>query len=196
MGLSREFFQGHVGLLQGLALGAKGRIAQTRTHVGAFKPARGSRSGTCETIAATAWLGAHAQAAYGIANSYLDGLARRLSAQGRRAVSVALGPVAGVGMAAGLEARMADRGIRPLPLNAAMVAVARAVPAGIRVPPVSLVTLGEVLTTPRLVVAVSLTAFFLGGSLRFHSSGLAWSRLSGAVSSLGFVDPYFFDRIT
>ena len=46
---------------------------------------------------------------------------------------------------------------------ACLVAVARAVPAGIRVPPVSLSTLGEVLTTPRLVVAVSLTAFFLGG---------------------------------
>ncbi len=46
---------------------------------------------------------------------------------------------------------------------ACLVAVARAVPAGIRVPPVSLSTLGEVLATPRLVIAVSFTAFFIGG---------------------------------
>ena len=59
MGLGREFFQGHVGLLQGLALRAESRVAQARTHVAAFKPTRGcpSGTGTCKTIAATARFG-------------------------------------------------------------------------------------------------------------------------------------------
>ena len=59
MGLSREFFQGHVGLLQGLALSAECRVSQTRTHVAAFEPTRGrpSGTGTCKTIATAARFG-------------------------------------------------------------------------------------------------------------------------------------------
>ena len=57
MGLGGEFFQRQLGLLQGLALGAESGVAQTRAHVGAFKAARGSRSGTSKTIAATTRFG-------------------------------------------------------------------------------------------------------------------------------------------
>ena len=59
MGLSGEFFQRQLGLLQGLALGAESGVAQTRAHVAALKPARRASAGTAtgKTIAATARLG-------------------------------------------------------------------------------------------------------------------------------------------
>ena len=41
MGLGSQFFQGHFGLLQSLALGAKGRIAQARAAVKTLAPPTG-----------------------------------------------------------------------------------------------------------------------------------------------------------
>ena len=75
---------------------------------------------------ATAWLGAHGQGAYAIANGALDGLAGALRAQGRDATSVAFGPWSGAGMAARHADEMTRRGIRLLAPTAAVEALTRA----------------------------------------------------------------------
>ena len=80
-------------------------------------------------------VGSAAQAGYGAANAYLDALAEHRHARGLAATSVAWGPWAGSGMAAGEEEtrQLALRGLRPLPVADALeelgAAIARREPA-------------------------------------------------------------------
>ncbi|WP_398898934.1 type I polyketide synthase [Streptomyces sp. 3211.6] len=78
---------------------------------------------------AGAW-GSGGQAAYSAANSCLDALAERRRARGLHATSVAWGPWAGGGMAAGdLEQQMRRRGLRPMAPQTALAELARALDA-------------------------------------------------------------------
>ncbi|MEU9001831.1 type I polyketide synthase [Streptomyces sp. NPDC048551] len=80
------------------------------------------------SIAAT-W-GSGGQAAYSAANSGLDALAERRRARGLPATSVAWGPWAGGGMAAGdLEQQMRRRGLRPMAPETALAELGRALDA-------------------------------------------------------------------
>ncbi|MBL9006665.1 MAG: SDR family NAD(P)-dependent oxidoreductase [Myxococcales bacterium] len=93
-----------------------------------------------------AWFGNPGQAAYAAANSALDAWAQAQRARGLPTVSLALGPVAGIGMAAELRAEECERrGIEALPVPsllstlAACIATIDCVPAslalvGLRVP--------------------------------------------------------------
>ncbi|WP_275892782.1 type I polyketide synthase [Streptomyces actuosus] len=75
-------------------------------------------------------LGAAGQANYAAANAYLDALAARRRAEGLPATSVAWGPWAGGGMAAGgpeAEARLRAGGVVPLDPDLALAALERAV---------------------------------------------------------------------
>ena len=77
-------------------------------------------------------LGWGGQAAYGAANSFMDGLARLRRAQGLPATSLAYGPWAGGGMAdAGVQARMRGAGMRALPVADGLGALSRALKAGV-----------------------------------------------------------------
>jgi acyl transferase domain-containing protein len=74
------------------------------------------------------WIGWAGQSTYGAANAFVDGLARRRRNEGRPAISLAFGPWADVGMAAGLSERdrrrLEDHGLRALPpARAAALAV-------------------------------------------------------------------------
>uniref|UniRef100_UPI00131BE651 type I polyketide synthase n=1 Tax=Kitasatospora aureofaciens TaxID=1894 RepID=UPI00131BE651 len=74
--------------------------------------------------------GSGGQAAYSAANSFLDALAQRRRARGLPATSVAWGPWAGGGMAAGdLEQQMRRRGLRPMAPEAALAELGRALDA-------------------------------------------------------------------
>ncbi|MEO0604891.1 MAG: beta-ketoacyl reductase, partial [Myxococcota bacterium] len=73
-------------------------------------------------------LGSMGQANYAAANAWLDGFAEAWRARGCTAVSVALGPLSGGGMAAPHVERLAKAGIRALPLDAAARAVLNASP--------------------------------------------------------------------
>jgi acyl transferase domain-containing protein/acyl carrier protein len=72
---------------------------------------------------ATAWLGAPGQAAYGAAQAAVEAVAAEARRAGRDVRVVPLGPVAGDGMAAGLAARFAERGVQLLPVAEAVRAV-------------------------------------------------------------------------
>ncbi|WP_328891800.1 type I polyketide synthase [Streptomyces sp. NBC_00316] len=73
-------------------------------------------------------LGAVGQAGYAAANAYLDALAETRRRAGRPALSVAWGPWAGDGMAAGdgLAERMRHTGLNPMDAAAALAALERA----------------------------------------------------------------------
>ncbi|MCB9682794.1 MAG: SDR family NAD(P)-dependent oxidoreductase [Alphaproteobacteria bacterium] len=73
---------------------------------------------------ATAWLGAHGQGNYAVANGWLDGFAGHLRSQGVPAVSVGFGPWDGAGMVGEAAAAMVRRGIQPLAPQAALAALA------------------------------------------------------------------------
>lgn len=66
----------------------------------------------CSSVAG--WLGAMGQANYAAANAWLDGFASALRARGLPATSVALGPIAGDGMAHDHVDRLARLGIQAL----------------------------------------------------------------------------------
>ncbi|WP_410612235.1 type I polyketide synthase [Amycolatopsis sp. lyj-109] len=70
-------------------------------------------------------VGAAGQANYAAANAELDALAQRRRASGRAAASIAWGPWAGAGMAAGNADRMRRAGVTPLPATDAAAALAR-----------------------------------------------------------------------
>uniref|UniRef100_UPI0011B0BD41 type I polyketide synthase n=1 Tax=Amycolatopsis sp. CA-128772 TaxID=2073159 RepID=UPI0011B0BD41 len=70
-------------------------------------------------------VGAAGQANYAAANAELDALAQRRRASGRAAVSIAWGPWAGDGMAAGNADRMRRAGVTPLPAAEAAAALGR-----------------------------------------------------------------------
>jgi NAD(P)-dependent dehydrogenase (short-subunit alcohol dehydrogenase family)/acyl carrier protein len=75
-------------------------------------------------------IGSAGQGNYAAANAYLDALAARRRAEGLPATSVAWGPWAGGGMAAGgpdAEARLRGAGVVPLDADAALAALDRAV---------------------------------------------------------------------
>ncbi len=76
--------------------------------------------------------GSGGQTAYAAANAQLDALAGRRRARGRVATSVAWGPWAGGGMAAGAaeQDHLRRRGLRPLPPGGALGALGAAVGAG------------------------------------------------------------------
>ncbi|MGB3440241.1 MAG: SDR family NAD(P)-dependent oxidoreductase, partial [Actinophytocola sp.] len=75
--------------------------------------------------------GSGGQAAYSAANAYLDALARHRVTHGRAATALAWGPWAGTGMAAGEAAdRLRRRGLRPMPPERAVAALAHAVDTG------------------------------------------------------------------
>ncbi|MPZ81184.1 MAG: SDR family NAD(P)-dependent oxidoreductase [Actinophytocola sp.] len=76
---------------------------------------------------ASTW-GSGSQGAYAAANAYLDGLARRRRAQGRKATSVAWGLWGEVGMGSGeVAAQFGDLGLRAMPPDLAIEALRRAV---------------------------------------------------------------------
>ncbi|MGB3440119.1 MAG: SDR family NAD(P)-dependent oxidoreductase [Actinophytocola sp.] len=76
--------------------------------------------------------GSGGQAAYAAANAYLDAMAERRRWQGRAATAVAWGPWAGDGMAAGAAGEyLARRGLRPMPTEPAVAALAGAVGSGV-----------------------------------------------------------------
>ncbi|MEV7094005.1 type I polyketide synthase [Amycolatopsis sp. NPDC051045] len=70
-------------------------------------------------------VGAAGQANYAAANAELDALAQRRRAMGRPAVSIAWGPWAGDGMAAGNADRMRRAGVTPLPAAEAAAVLGR-----------------------------------------------------------------------
>ncbi|MEU4253206.1 type I polyketide synthase [Amycolatopsis sp. NPDC026612] len=70
--------------------------------------------------------GAAGQANYAAANAELDALAQRRRAAGEAAASIAWGPWAGAGMAAGGADRMRRAGVTPLPAAAAAAVLSRA----------------------------------------------------------------------
>lgn len=87
---------------------------------------------------AAAWFGNPGQAAYAAANSALDAWAHAQRARGLPTVSLALGPVAGLGMATELSAEQCERrGVEALALDsllstlAACIATIDAVPASL-----------------------------------------------------------------
>ncbi|MEV4054643.1 type I polyketide synthase [Amycolatopsis sp. NPDC049688] len=69
--------------------------------------------------------GAAGQANYAAANAELDAIAQRRRVSGRAAVSIAWGPWAGDGMAAGNAGRMRRAGVTPLPAAEAAAALGR-----------------------------------------------------------------------
>ncbi len=70
-------------------------------------------------------LGNPGQASYAVANALLDGLAHLRHEQGLPALSVAWGSWAGEGLAAGVQQRLAARGVRPLDPGRALQALER-----------------------------------------------------------------------
>ena len=80
----------------------------------------------CSSVAGL--LGSMGQANYAAANTWLDAFAEAWRARGIPAVSVALGPLAGSGMAAQHEERLARAGVRALPLADTARAILAAAP--------------------------------------------------------------------
>jgi acyl transferase domain-containing protein len=105
--------------LAGKALGAWNLHVLTREHPVELFLAVSSLAGV---------IGSPGQGAYAAANTFLDALALHRAAEGRPAVTVALGPVAGSGLALtspGFE-RLATRGVPPLDPAVAISLIAEA----------------------------------------------------------------------